>query len=91
MNYRSGSAEDIDAAVAEMQSHNSWTCRVLPFEDTKRLLFGWRCACGDSWVFQLLPFKQFFVNSKWRDEMSTVTGRRSLSEMIGCAVVRNER
>ena len=71
--------KDTEAAVDEMHLHGACDgCFIESFADSKKLLFGWRCTCGEEWVFQLLPFKGYGIYSKWGGEMRTWEGRRKL-------------
>ena len=90
--YCSETTQAVDDAVAAMHAHGGSGCSIESFEDQHRLVFGWRCTCGEEWCFRLMSFKISGMRSKWRKEMTTSDGRRKLiGQAHGCVVVHGER
>jgi len=91
MSYYDKNARDIERGVSRMHGHKC-TGTVACCDDQSRLVFGWKCSCGEEWMFKLMSFKLKGMGCIWREEMRTQKGRAELIYMAkGVVVPRNER
>ena len=85
------SHKELDCVIYDMLAHNKCSGVITEYRDSKRLLFGWKCSCGKSWVLPLFPVKRFMDMSIFKENIRTSESRKRLIwSKDGCPVLRNE-